>query len=154
MLVVGIDVAAEVHQVAVIDETESVVVKPTALAEDAAGCQKLFELLARAGARGGGDLPLAPGSAQPERTLVVMEATGHYWQNLFAALVAEGYAVALVNPLRTHPLLPAKSWRGPRPIASTTCRSPALARRNAGLRPACRRRRPRNYVSWCGCGRG
>jgi len=102
MLVVGIDVAAEVHQVAVIDETESVVVKPTALAEDAAGCQKLFELLARAGARGGGDLPLAPASAQPERTLVVMEATGHYWQNLFAALVAEGYAVALVNPLRTH----------------------------------------------------
>ena len=31
-----------------------------------------------------------------------MEATGHYWQNLFAALVAEGYPVALVNPLRTH----------------------------------------------------
>jgi transposase len=31
-----------------------------------------------------------------------MEATGHYWQNLFAALVAEGYAVALVNPLRTN----------------------------------------------------
>jgi len=81
MLVVGIDVAAEVHQVAVIDETESVVVKPTPFAEDAAGYQKLFELLARAGARGGGDLPLAPASAQPERTLVVMEATGHYWQN-------------------------------------------------------------------------
>ena len=31
-----------------------------------------------------------------------MEATGHYWQNLFAALVANGFAVALVNPLRTH----------------------------------------------------
>jgi transposase len=31
-----------------------------------------------------------------------MEASGHYWQNLFAALVAQGYAVALVNPLRTH----------------------------------------------------
>jgi hypothetical protein len=37
MLVVGIDVASEVHQVAVIDETESVVVKPTPFAEDAAG---------------------------------------------------------------------------------------------------------------------
>jgi hypothetical protein len=153
MLVVGIDVAAEVHQVAVIDETESVVVKPTPFAEDAAGYQKLFELLARAGARGGGDLPLAPASAQPERTLVVMEATGHYWQNLFAALMAEGYAVAWST--RCAPIaLPAKSWRGPRPIASTACRSPALARRNARLRPACRRRRPRNCVSWCGCGRG
>lgn len=31
-----------------------------------------------------------------------MEVTGHYWQNLFAALVARGFAVALVNPLRTH----------------------------------------------------
>jgi len=30
-----------------------------------------------------------------------MEATGHYWQNLFAALVAHGYGVAVVNPLRT-----------------------------------------------------
>jgi transposase len=30
-----------------------------------------------------------------------MEATGHYWQNLFAARVAKHYAVALVNPLRT-----------------------------------------------------
>jgi transposase len=58
--------------------------------------------LARAGARGGEDLPLAPASAEQQDILVVMEATGHYWQNLFAALVAHGYAVALVNPLRTH----------------------------------------------------
>ena len=29
-------------------------------------------------------------------------AASHYWQNLFVVLVAEGYAVALVNPLRTH----------------------------------------------------
>ena len=33
---------------------------------------------------------------------MVMEASGHYWQTLFAALASEGYAVALVNPLRTH----------------------------------------------------
>ena len=31
-----------------------------------------------------------------------MEATGHYWRNLFAALAAHGYAVALLNPLRTR----------------------------------------------------
>jgi transposase len=31
-----------------------------------------------------------------------MEATGHYWQNLFAALAAAGFTVALLNPLRTH----------------------------------------------------
>jgi transposase len=31
-----------------------------------------------------------------------MEATGHYWKNLFAALVAAGFAVALLNPRRTR----------------------------------------------------
>jgi transposase len=31
-----------------------------------------------------------------------MEATGHYWQNLFAALAAAGYGIALLNPLRTR----------------------------------------------------
>ena len=102
MLVVGIDIGAESHHVAVVDRAEAVVVKATAFAENVAGYQELFALLARAGARGGEDLPLAAASAEQERTLVVMEATGHYWQNLFAALVAQGYAVALVNPLRTH----------------------------------------------------
>ena len=38
----------------------------------------------------------------PADTLVAMEATGHYWKNLFATLVARGFAVALLNPLRTH----------------------------------------------------
>lgn len=102
MLVAGIDVGAEVHHVAVVDQSEAVVTKPTAFEESAPGYEKLFALLARAGARGGEDLPLATASEAPPSTLVVMEASGHYWQNLFAALVAKGFAVALVNPLRTH----------------------------------------------------
>jgi transposase len=102
MLVAGIDVGAEVHHVAVVDPSEAVVTKPTAFEESAPGYEKLFGLLARAGARGGEDLPLATASVAPPSTLVVMEASGHYWQNLFAALVAKGFAVAVVNPLRTH----------------------------------------------------
>ena len=103
MLVVGIDIGAELHHVAVVDEAGAMVVKATPFAENGAGYQQLFALLTRAGARGGGDLPRAAAGAPPQqRTLVVMEATGHYWQNLFAALIAEGYAVAVVNPLRTH----------------------------------------------------
>jgi transposase len=97
MLAVGIDIGAEVHDVAVVDETGAALVKPTSFAEDAGGYQKLLELLARAGARGGEDLPLAPASAEQPHILVVMEATGNCWQKLFAALVAHGYAVALVN---------------------------------------------------------
>jgi transposase len=38
----------------------------------------------------------------PEDCLVAMEATSHYWRNLFAWLVSKGFSVALLNPLRTR----------------------------------------------------
>lgn len=85
MRFVGIDVAAERHMVAIVDEAGAVVLKPTPFTEDAEGYGTLF-----AGLGGADD------------TLVAMEATGHYWKNLFAALVARGFVVALLNPLRTH----------------------------------------------------
>jgi len=81
----GVDIAAETHVVAVVDERSEVVVKPTSFNEEAAGYEKLFGLL-----------------GTPGDVLVAMEATGHYWQNLFAALAAGGYVVALLNPLRTR----------------------------------------------------
>ena len=82
---IGIDIASETHVVAIIDEQGNTTLKPTPFSEDAVGYQKLLEAL--------------PPSAD---TLVAMEATGHYWQNLFARLASEGYQVALLNPLRTH----------------------------------------------------
>lgn len=85
MRYVGIDIGADKHVVGVIDDEGVVVTKATPFAEDIGGYQRLFELLGGA-----------------EDTLVVMEATGHYWQNLFGALVGSGFAVALVNPLRTQ----------------------------------------------------
>lgn len=81
----GIDIASETHVVAVVDDKSEVLVKPKPFTEDAEGYSKLLALL--------GD---------PKEMLVAMEATGHYWKNLFAALVTAGYSVALVNPLRTH----------------------------------------------------
>jgi transposase len=81
----GIDIASETHVVAVVGANSEVVIKPMPFAEDAAGYQKLFAVLG------------APGDV-----LVAMEATGHYWKNLFAALATAGFAVALLNPLRTH----------------------------------------------------
>lgn len=81
----GIDIASETHFVAAIDETGQLVVKATSFDEDAVGYEKLFGLL-----------------GPPSDLLIAMEATGHYWKNLFAALAARGYAVALINPLRTH----------------------------------------------------
>jgi transposase len=81
----GVDIASETHVVAVVGDKGEIAVKPTSFAEDAAGYRKWFALLG------------APGDL-----LVAMEATGHYWKNLFAALAAAGFAVALINPLRTH----------------------------------------------------
>lgn len=85
MRFVGIDVAAERHVVAGVDEASAVLLTPTTFTEDAEGYQKLFGLLSSAA-----------------DTLVALEATGHYWKNLFAALVIQGFPVALLNPLRTR----------------------------------------------------
>jgi transposase len=82
---IGIDIASETHTVAVVNEASEVVLKATEFTEDADGYRKLFELL-----------------GEPKECLVAMEATGHYWQNLFAALAAAGFAVSLLNPLRTR----------------------------------------------------
>lgn len=84
MRVAGIDIGSEQHVLAVLDEAGTVLLRPTKLSEDAAGYERLFALLGASGA-----------------TTVAMEATGHYWQNLFAALAARGYPVAVINPLRT-----------------------------------------------------
>jgi transposase len=82
-----------------------------------------------------------------------MEVTGHYWQNLFAALVARGFAVALVNPLRTH------RFAGEELARTKTDRIDCLqiaasALRNAPPPAACRKRQSKNCASWCGCARG
>lgn len=82
---VGIDIARRTHLVAMVDENLNVLLKPLPITEDAAGYERLFALL-----------------GSPADTLVVMEATGHYWRNLFAALCNRGFHCAVVNPLRTR----------------------------------------------------
>lgn len=82
---VGVDVASERHFAAVVDETQAVTVKPFSFGEDGEGYASLFSRIGPA-----------------EDTLVAMEATGHYWKNLFAALVEKGFGVTLINPLRTR----------------------------------------------------
>lgn len=85
MRVIGVDIGAEAHVMAMVDEEGRTVIKPTSITEDAQGYARLLELV--------GDATDA---------LIVMEATGHYWQNLFATLAARGFTIALVNPLRTR----------------------------------------------------
>lgn len=82
----GIDIASETHVLAIVSAEGAVGVRPTPFGEDAAGYALLFERL----------------GSPADVAVVAMEATGHYWKNLFAALCARGFAVALLNPLRTR----------------------------------------------------
>jgi transposase len=85
MRYIGIDIASETHVLAVVSGEGAVLRKPSAFEESAQGYHRLWEWI-----------------GTPEDALVAMEATGHYWQNLFAALAARGFAVTLLNPVRTH----------------------------------------------------
>jgi hypothetical protein len=77
----GIDIASEKHVVAVVDADGALALKATAFAEDAAGYERVLALLGPA-----------------NEVLIAMEATGHYWKNLFAVLAAAGHRIALLNP--------------------------------------------------------
>lgn len=81
----GIDIASETHVLALVAADGSVALKATPFTEDDLGYQKALALL-----------------GSPGEVLIAMEATGHYWKNLFAVLAAAGHGVALLNPLRTH----------------------------------------------------
>lgn len=85
MRFIGIDIASEKHTVAIVDADGGVLQKPVVFTEDREGYDKLLKVV---------------GSS--EGALVVMEATGHYWQNVFVELLTAGFNVALVNPLRTR----------------------------------------------------
>lgn len=77
----GIDVAAERHVLARLEDTGEPIGRPIAFAEDARGYRTLLEALG------------------PPPALVVIEATGHYWKNLYATLAANGHDVVLLNPI-------------------------------------------------------
>jgi transposase len=82
MRIYGIDIASEVHVVAGVDAEGELTLKPAKVEETGTGHEKLLGLLGEAAG-----------------ALVVMEATGHYWKNVFARLSAAGFSVAVVNPL-------------------------------------------------------
>lgn len=81
----GIDIGSQTHVVAVVDEAGQVLLKPQSVNEDAEGYQALVQVL-----------------GSPQDVLVALEATGHYWKNLFAHLAAAGFQLALLNPVRTR----------------------------------------------------
>src|SRR5258708_39835808 len=104
----GIDIGAERHMVAMVGEDGEVLCRSSPFGEDASGYAHLFELLGQPegsspfGEDASGYAHLFELLGPPEGCLLALEATGHYWRNLFVALLAKGYAVAVLNPLRTR----------------------------------------------------
>lgn len=76
----GIDIASERHVLARLDAEGKAIGRPIAITEDQAGYARLIEALG------------------PPPALIAMEATGHYWKNLYAVLTAAGHDVVLLNP--------------------------------------------------------
>lgn len=86
---VGIDVALRDHRVAILDRDGEAVGKSFTVAATKDGFSALFQSLSTRG-------------ATPDDTVVGLEATGHLWENLEAALVGAGYRVIVLNPVQTR----------------------------------------------------
>lgn len=110
----GIDVAAERHVLARLGRDGAPMGRPIGFAEDAAGYRTMLEALG------------------PPPALVVMEATGHYWKNLYATLTAAGHDVVLLNPLVARRFQEAQLERTKTDAVDAT----ALARLGFEKRPA------------------
>jgi transposase len=86
---VGIDVALREHRVAVLDRDGEAVGRSFTVAATKGGFTTLLQTLRTRG-------------ATPAQSLVGLEATGHLWENLEAALVGAGYRVLVLNPVQTR----------------------------------------------------
>jgi transposase len=86
---VGIDVALRDHRVALLDRDGEAVGKSFTITATKDGFTTLLQTLR---ARG----------ATPAQTLIGLEATGHLWENLEAALTGAGYRVIVLNPVQTR----------------------------------------------------
>lgn len=91
MFIVGIDIAKRSHEAVVVDPLGSVLVKPFKFSNDAMGFNKLLETLS---------------SLSPDLSSFVfgMEATGHYWLNLYCKLVDLGAVAHVINPVQSDAL--------------------------------------------------
>jgi transposase len=82
---IGIDIGREKHAIAIVGTEGEPLLKPQTFEDGAEGYKKLADWL--------GD---------SDGAVVGLEATGHYWKNLVAWLIARGFGVVVINPLRTR----------------------------------------------------
>ena len=89
MFYVGIDVAKPTHYAAVMDSEGLVIVEPFAFDNDASGFAKFTSKIA---------------SYPQEQTIIGLESTGIYSENLICFLYDSGFKIAVINPIQTATL--------------------------------------------------
>ena len=99
MQYVGIDIAKHKHVMGVRQEDGTPHGKAFTFDNDEKGFKSFLKRLSELGAMPG------------EETLLVMESTGHYWLALWEFAVANGYDVAVVNPVLTSSFRKADTLR-------------------------------------------
>lgn len=88
MIYAGIDIAKNDHVIGATDDRGKDACKPMQFANSAPGFDRCVAYLEGLG-------------VAKSELMVGMEATGHYWLPLFCRLQDEGYAVTVINPMRT-----------------------------------------------------
>ncbi len=91
MFFVGIDIAKNSHEAAVIDDSGTLIVKPFKFKNSLQGCDKLISAL-QALSSDWSDFEFG------------MEATGHYWLNLYTKLFDLGVNIHVINPVQSDAL--------------------------------------------------
>lgn len=91
MFFVGIDIAKNFHEATVINDQGNTLVKPFKFQNTVVGFEKLTASLMKL-------------SATNSDFEFGMEATGHYWLNLYTRLVESGYNVHVINPVQSDAL--------------------------------------------------
>jgi transposase len=87
--VVGIDIGSKDCCFTVLTPQKQVVIKPTSMANAAAGFALLQHQLTRFG-------------VAPQKIVIGLEATSRYGENLFHFLQQQGYHLCLLHPRQTH----------------------------------------------------
>ena len=89
MIYVGIDVAKDKHDCCILDSNGQKVYPIFTISNDKAGFDELFSKIRST-------------TRFKKKTKVGLEATGHYSNNLLAALVDKGFPTYVINPLHTN----------------------------------------------------
>lgn len=90
MMTLGIDIGKIRHNATLLDEEGKKIFHNFIFSNDDAGVDKLTQKISQCNLSHNG-------------ILVGMEATGHYWMNMYARLIEQGFAdVELINPIVIH----------------------------------------------------